>query len=633
MALEPVHRIGIDPTGSDLPGEIARLRAAGPAAAIELPGGVPAYAITSHALLEELLTDPRVSKDPRQHWPLWQQGLPPGASWLYSWVGPTNMLNSYGTDHARLRRLVAPAFTQRRTDLMAPRVTAITRELLDTLTVRRDHSEPLDLRAHFTHPLPLRVICDLMGVPPQMREAIAEFTERVIDTSTSPKEGAALLEMGHRLLDQLIDFKRHAPGPDITSDLIHARDDAADGSALSHEELRDTLLLVIGAGFETTVNLLSNVIEALLDRPGQLAALRAGTVTWEAAIEETLRWKPSLASVPLRYAVKDIDLPSAGVTIRKGMAILPVFAAAGRDSDQHGADADDFDITRDHHAHLAFGHGVHRCIGAPLARLEARIALPALVERFPHLAAVDTPRRPTPSFISFGNQQLLVTLAPTPDASGSPRPAHRRIADLIAPTLMELPPGQPAPSQRTFVSQLGTSTSSVREALAFLRGKGILTQEGRAVARREKWSLLDKDVLEWIAAGPHGARQASDLQALAAKLDTTATLAADLAAPALAEMARQQQAMARAEAAKDGTAAAAADRNFHRALAKGSGNTAIEYIARMIADRAGSGPYCLAPAAAHQPLIDALTAQDPAAARSAAANLYGATIPKDNSSE
>lgn len=204
--------------------------------------------------------------------------------------------------------------------------------------------------------------------------------------------------------------KRERPGDDLTSVLIAARDE--EGSGLTEAELIDTLLLVIGAGHETTVNLIGNAVHALLAHPDQLARVRGGEITWSDVVEETLRWAPSIANLPLRYAVEDIELHD-GITIARGDAILATYAAAGRDPERHGADADRFLPGGTAKEHLAFGHGVHHCIGAPLARLEATIALPALFARFPELRLADpsVPAGQVESFIAHGFGALPVRLA------------------------------------------------------------------------------------------------------------------------------------------------------------------------------------------------------------------------------
>ncbi|MDW6057866.1 cytochrome P450 [Streptomyces sp. FXJ1.4098] len=403
-----VQRVAIDPLGCNLPAEVARLRRLGDIVPVQLPGGIPAWAPTRHDLLKKLILHPQVSKDPRQHWAQWPEAaIRPEWGWIMNWVGVHNMLSAYGPDHTRLRKLVAPSFTARRTNAMRPIVRRITTSLLYDLAAR-PADQPVDLRAAFAHPLPMRVICALFGVPAALRTDIAGLVESIVVTADAAKQGDSVSARITPTLGALIAYKREEPGDDLTTELINARDQ---GDRLTDDELLYTLLLVLGAGYETTVQLIGNAVHALLTHPRQLDDVRTGRITWDQVIDETLRWAPSLANLPLRFAAADLKI--GGVEIKKGDAILTTYLAAGHDPAHHGPHAHHFDLNRHTTTdHLGFGIGVHRCIGAPLARMEARTALPALLARFPALRLAEPRPEPVPSFIVHGRRTLPVYLAP-----------------------------------------------------------------------------------------------------------------------------------------------------------------------------------------------------------------------------
>lgn len=400
--------IVLDRTGKDIHGEASRLRTQGAVARVELPGGVQAWSVTSYELAREaLLADSVFAKDARVHWPAFINGEIPSDWEMITWVVMENMLTRDGDDHHRLRGLIAKAFTARNTEANRTLVQKIVNSLIDDLA-SVPPGEVVDLKDRFTYPLPAQVVCDMFGVPEDVREDALRGGAVNVDTTITPEEAAANVEQWHSALMELIEKKRQEPGDDLTSLLLAAQD--KDGASLSDEELIGTLHVMLGAGSETLTNVLGHAIVSLLTHRDQFDMVKNGGISWDEVFDETMRLEAPVAQLPFRYATKDIKL--GDVTIPKGDPVLMGFAGVGRDPELHGPTADSFDITREDKTHLSFGLGAHYCMGAPLAKLESSIAMPALFGRFPDLRLAVSPEelKPQESFLMNGYKTLPVYL-------------------------------------------------------------------------------------------------------------------------------------------------------------------------------------------------------------------------------
>ncbi|MFH9864728.1 cytochrome P450 [Streptomyces lydicus] len=336
---------------------------------VRMAYGEPAWLVTRYAEARFVLGDQRFSRaasalhdEPRQ-----SEGR-----------RTSGILGMDPPDHTRLRTLVAKAFTVRQVEKLRPQVVALTHELLDELEAA---GPPADLVDRFALPIPVAVICRLLGVPPEDRPRFRVWSDAALSTSSlTSEEFDANQEELRAYMRQLIQEHRHAPQDDLMTALIDARDV---GDRLSELELVDLCVGILVAGHETTATQIPNFVLALLDHPEQLALLRERPDLIGNAVEELLRFVPlgSGASQP-RYATEDIDV--GGTLVRAGTPVLVAVGAANRDAlrfDTPGT----LDIARSGNQHLGFGHGVHHCLGAPLARLELQEALGALLTRFPKL--------------------------------------------------------------------------------------------------------------------------------------------------------------------------------------------------------------------------------------------------------
>ncbi|MBF6194236.1 cytochrome P450 [Nocardia beijingensis] len=364
----------------DLAGETSRLRAAGPLTRIELLG-VPAWTVTHHALARQLLVDTRLVKN-IDAWALWRSGAVTRQWPLIGMIDAgRSMFTVDGPEHRRLRIKTTQALTKRRLDALRPAIERMTAELLDDLAAAGRDGAAVDLKSVFAYPLPMRVISELMGVDRADHPMLLDWYKAFFSLLTPQDERLRVIDELDVYFTDLVRKKTADPTDDLTSAFIVGGDDI---EPLTEEEVVGNLKALVAAGHETTIGLILNAVRALLQRPQQLHAVRAGDRTWADAVEETLRWDSPVTHLLMRFATEDIAV--GDTVIEKGEGVVMSYRAIGRDLAVHGEDADDFDVSRPTaNRHLAFGYGPHICPGAALARLEAGIALPALFARFPGL--------------------------------------------------------------------------------------------------------------------------------------------------------------------------------------------------------------------------------------------------------
>ncbi|TXL86818.1 cytochrome P450 [Streptomyces sp. IB2014 016-6] len=364
----------------------AWLREHSPVHRTRLPSGVDAWLVTRYADARRALADPRLSKNPLHHA---EQAHAKGKTGIPGERGAelmTHLLNIDPPDHTRLRRLVSQAFTPRRVAEFEPRVQELTDGLIDAFAAKGE----ADLIHDFAFPLPIYAICDLLGVPREDQDDFRDWAGMMIRHGGGPRGGVARSVKKIRgYLAELIHRKRDDPGDDLISGLIRASDH---GEHLTENEAAAMAFILLFAGFETTVNLVGNGTYALLRDPDQRARLQRSLDAGESALlatgtEELLRYDGPVELATWRYATEPVEL--GGQSVAVGDPVLVVLAAANRDPERF-ADPDRLDLSRGDNKHLGYGHGIHYCLGAPLARLEGQIALRTLLTRLPDLRlAVD----------------------------------------------------------------------------------------------------------------------------------------------------------------------------------------------------------------------------------------------------
>jgi cytochrome P450 PksS len=373
----------------------ARLRARGAAHKTMWPGVGPTWIVTRHREALSVMLDPRfVHTEPR----------PPSASGEPVRGFGRDMLETDPPDHTRLRRLVGKAFTRQSVDRYSGRIEQLANQILDGAERRGS----IELMSEYATVIPITIITEILGIPIKNIPAFSEFMYALGLSQTVGRRDDDLEKAKLRFtnrLQGLFEQRRQEPRDDLLSALVAAE---SDGDKLSPDELLGMAYLLLFAGFVTTVNLIGNGVLALLRHPDQLALLRAQPALAESAIEEVLRFDTPLELSSVRFASVDVELGDQ--RIRKGAPVRILIASVNRDPERF-YEPDQLDIRRNPCPHLTFGHGIHYCLGAPLARLDGRIALSTLVERSPGLRLADPGQlkwRPHP--ILRGPEQLPLQL-------------------------------------------------------------------------------------------------------------------------------------------------------------------------------------------------------------------------------
>ncbi|MER6943816.1 cytochrome P450 [Nonomuraea sp. NPDC000554] len=397
---ESLHTVTTMPTARqpgcpfDPPKELIEAREHGPISRFPFPDGHQGWLVTGYDLVRSVLADPRFSsrKELMRHHPLVDYGdieVPPAP--------PGEFLLMDDPQHSRYRKPLVGKFTVRRMRLLTERVEQITAEHLDAM---EKAGPSADLVTAFAKPIPSVIICELLGVPYEDRGRFQEQIDKFLGGEVSDEELIAAYTATQQYLAELVAAKRANPTDDVLSDLLD--------SDLTDEELRGIALILLSAGFDTTANMLALGTFALLQNPEQLAALRAEPALTDGAMEELLRYL-SVVKQLARVALEDVEL--GGQTIKAGTTVILSYNTANRDPERF-TDPHVLDLRRQDGGHLAFSHGIHQCLGQQLARIEMRVALPALINRFPTLRlavpAEEVALRPETADV-YGVKSLPVT--------------------------------------------------------------------------------------------------------------------------------------------------------------------------------------------------------------------------------